>query len=68
MGSTVYEGTRRGWFKNAYEICRGNDVVATAEPIGFWQRSYEVRTGSSVYTLRRQKGLFKIGWNLFDGD
>ena len=68
VGSTMYEGVRRGWFKNAYEISRGSAVVATAEPIGFWQRSYEVRTGNATFTLRRQKGWFKIGWNLFDGD
>ena len=68
VGGAVYPGARSGWFRNVYEIRRGNSVVASAEPVGFWQRSYEVRTGSSIFTLRRQSGWFKIGWNLFDGD
>lgn len=68
VGGVVYQGTRSGWFRNIYEISRGSSVLASAEPVGSWQRSYEVRTGSSVFTLRRQSGWFKIGWNLFDGD
>ena len=68
VGGAVYQGTRSGWFRNIYEISRGNSVIASAEPVGFWQRTYEVRTGGSFFTLRRQPGWFKIGWNLFDGD
>jgi hypothetical protein len=68
VGSTSYDARRSGWFRGAYSLERDGNVVNRAEAVGFWQRTYEVRAGASLYTLRRQRGWFATGWELFDGD
>ena len=68
IGTTSYDAICSGWVRRIYKLERNNSVVASAEPVGFWQRTYEVRAGSSVWTLRRQSGWFETGWDLLSGD
>jgi len=68
VGSASYDARRSGWFRGAYSLERDGTVVNRAEAVGFWQRTYEVRAGASLYELRRQRGWFATGWELLDGD
>ena len=68
VGTTMYEAGCSGWFRRIYRLERGDSVVASAEPEGFWQRTYAVRVGSSVYTLCRRPGWLETGWSLINGD
>lgn len=68
VGASSYQARRAGWFRSVYSLEQDGRVVSRAEAVGFWQRTYEVRAGASLYTLRRQRGWFATGWELLDGD
>jgi hypothetical protein len=68
VGQASFLARRTAWLRSAYRLEQGDRVVCQAEQVGFWGRSYEVRAGSSMFSLRRQSGWFNSGWELADGD
>ena len=68
IGSTAYDALRTGWVRSTYLLEREGQVVARAEPVGWWGRAFELRAGASPFTFRRQRNWFAIGWELLDGD
>ncbi|MDA1080945.1 MAG: hypothetical protein O2973_04575 [Gemmatimonadetes bacterium] len=67
-GGREYGVGRAGWFSGAYELSRGDSVIVSAEPVGFWRRRYEITAGTNTYELRRKSGWFVMGREFADGD
>ncbi|HTK78275.1 MAG TPA: hypothetical protein VL371_23645 [Gemmataceae bacterium] len=68
VGGTSYTAGRSGWFQVVYSMQHGEAIIATAEPTGFWRRTFELRTPAGAFTLRREPGWMPRGWVLLDGD
>lgn len=68
IGGMQYQAARTGWFASAYQLFRGDFVVASATAAGFWSRRYELQIGTSTCVLRRISGWTATGWRLTDGD
>ena len=57
---------RTSWWRGRYQLREDGDVLATARPCGFWQRTMNIGFRGLMYQLV-PAGFWSRGWHLLDG-